>query len=76
MQQRFSQVLLNPKTRDLGPVFKCSIGTEAGPVLPGLIPVKALCLIPEWIREEDTYVGLTSILRKFTVNLVTCDYII
>lgn len=76
MQQRFSRVLLNQKTRDLGPVLKGSIGTESGPVLPGLRPAKALCLIPEWIQEEDTYVGLSSILRKFIVNLVTCDYII
>lgn len=38
-----------PKPKDLrpGPVLKGSVRTESGPVLPGFIPAKALCLIPE-----------------------------
>lgn len=65
-----------PKDSRPGPVLKGSVGTESGPVLHDFVPAKALCLIPEWTQEEDTYVGLSSILRRFTVNLVTCDYII
>lgn len=67
-----TQIFLSPsKPEDPrpGPVLKGSIGTESGPVLPGFIPAKALCLIPKWTQEEDTYVGLSSIPRKFTVNL-------